>query len=721
VSRQYEIHTPDGKVLHVEGPDDATDEELVAFTRAQLGGKFGNNPVNVQNDPRRSPDAARSTVANLPAPQSDLLNIPLTGATLGFRDEINGVLGAGLDALVAPFSDKVDFSPTASYRAHRDYTRAEDATTRREYPWAAPAAEFAGGLLFGGRGATGALQGAGVSGTYTSRLAAGARTGAQLGAASGFGYGEGTANSVASAGLGGALGAGLGVALPVIGTALSRPVQAALNYLRPLPGIGRSLVGKALRDDAIPPSVAAQRLQAASGNGVPLALGDLGENLRGLTGATSRAPGPSRRLVRSMLQDRQDTQGERVRGALERDLGPVGNIDAIGEDISRRANAAAGPLYDAARAAPVISTPELQAVLATPAGRRAIAEARTIAANERRDPEALGFALDADNNVVLNPTLNIADDGSIVQEPARQQGYTLDTLDLVKRGLDAVLEPNRNPVTRRLDLSGNPLAQSQNTVRQQLLREVDRVNPAYAEARAAFADPARQRMALEQGGKMVDATAEAVERATTGLTNAQRAQYALGYRSKLAENLERAVMGGNKVARIVGTPRKQRALGQLFGDEPGFERFTNTLADEQLANETYRTVMTGSPTANRLADDAAIGDPSLAEDVAGKALKGAVNGGLTGMFINGLAAVGDRTRRFGAGATGNRAREEAAALLTETDPDLLVQRLAEGLRQAARMRIAARRFNRHVRAGTQYGARAIGAVSGYALRPADDQ
>lgn len=721
MSREYEIHTPDGKVLHVQGPDDATDDELVAFTRQQLGGKFANSPVNTPHpDPRRTADAAHSTVASLPAPQSSLANIPLTGATFGFRDEINGALGAIQDAAVAPFSSRVDFNPAASYRAHRDYTRAEDAATRVAHPWLAPAAELGGGLLFGGGNPSRLLQGGGVSGGLGSRMFAGATSGAKAGAVAGFGYGEGANNSIAGAGTGAFLGGAIGGVLPVAAQMLAGPIKTAMGYLRPLPGIGRQLVSRAMQQDAIAPSVAAARLGAAAGNGVPLALADLGENLRGLAGATARAPGTSRRLVRTMLENRQAGQGERVRGAIERDLGPVGNVDTLAENLTRSANTAATPLYDAARQAPVISTPELEAVLATPAGRQALAQAHTIARNERRDPTALGFALDADGNVSLNPTLNIAEDGSIVQEAARQRGYTLDTIDLVKRGLDAILEPNRNPITRRLDLAGNPLAQSQNTVRQQLLREADRVNPAYGTARAAFAEPASQRTALEQGRTMVTATPESIERATTGLTPAQRAQYALGYRSQLAENLERGVTAGNKVNQLIGTPRKQRALGQLFGDGPGFERFTNTLGDETLANETYRSVMTGSQTAGRLADDATVEDQGLLEDVAGKALKGAVNGGVAGALANTWTAMGDITRRFGAGATGNRAREEAAALLTEVDPHLLVESLRQGLRQAAGSRVAARRFNRHVRNAGMFGGRVLGGVSAYGLRPPDE-
>lgn len=719
MSKRYRIETPDGKTIEVEGPEDATDDELIDFARSQIDPKFKSNPVINKDRPRTMAGIAMQqgeAKANLPS-------MVTQGLTFGLSDELAGAAGVVADAIAAPFSDRIDFNPAQSYRDWRDQERATIAATRAKYPWLAPGLELGAGLATGGGVARGAFQGAGVSagqgvGGLLSTAGQGARAAVLPGAVSGFGYGEGTNGSLAGAGVGAGLGAAVGAALPIAYSAVSRPVTTAINYMRPQPGIGRSLVAKALREDGITPSMAGERIAAAQSRGVPLAMADLGENLRGLTGAVSRAPGPSRRLVRQALTTRQAEQGERVRGAIERDLGPIGNITDASEQLTQRANAAAAPLYDQARAAPVISTPEMEAILSTPAGRRALAEARTIAMNERRDPEALGFALDADGNVVLNPTLNLDDAGNIVQDAAQQRGYTLDTIDLVKRGLDAILEPNRNPVTRRLDLSGNPLAQSQNTVRQQLIAEADRLNPAYAQARAAFAEPSRQRTALEQGGKMTNATAEEVERATRGLTDAERAQYALGYRSQLAENLERRVTAGDKVGAMIGTPRKQRALGQLFGDGPGFDRFASTLNDETLANETFRSVMTGSPTANRLADDAAITDQSIVEDMAGKALKGAANGGLAGFFAEGINIARD-LNRFGAGATGNRARDEAASLLMEVNPLLLRESLAEGLRQSAARRVAERAARRKVRQGGIFGARLSGGIGGYALRPND--
>ena len=96
----------------------------------------------------------------------------------------------------------------------------------------------------------------------------------------------------------------------------------------------------------------------------------------------------------------------------------------------------------------------------------------------------MGFRLDADGNVSLEPTvpMSLSSAGSDGGSPVKQSGFTTQTLDYVKRGLDDLVEANRDPVTRRLHL--DEAGRAVNDVRAGLVREVDRLNPAYAKARA---------------------------------------------------------------------------------------------------------------------------------------------------------------------------------------------------------------------------------------------
>ena len=375
--------------------------------------------------------------------------------------------------------------------------------------------------------------------------------------------------------------------------------------------------------------------------------------------------------MRDAVIERQLGQGERIRGAITRDLGDIVDPLQASDDLIAQAQARAAPIYDEAYAAPARNSEELKSILGTPAGRAALGRARTIAANERRNPLAMGFDLDDQGEVILT------------QDPSVQ------TLDYVKRGLDDLLEPYRNAITGKLQLdeSGRAI----NHVRAQLVGEIDRLNPVYAQARAAYAGPARERDALELGRKALRMSPEEITRATNRLSEGERSQFALGFRTELSNIIDSRVDGGDKVQALIGTPKKREALRRAFGDQADLDNFMMTLGDERRAADTYRAINTGSPTAGRLADDALIDDPSLLEDAAGRALRGA-RGGTAGMIAEGIQAVRD-AGRFGVGEAGKRTREEIAALLAETDPALL----REALRQAIRDRAAQRARDKGVK------------------------
>jgi len=470
--------------------------------------------------------------------------------------------------------------------------------------------------------------------------------------------------------------AGLGIPMLVSGgisavNALRTPktVQAA--------NTARDAIAQAMTDDAINPQQAGQAITDANARGVPLSLSDLGDNLRGMTGSVSRKPGLSRTLVRDMVDTRQAAQGDRIRNAISRDLGDIVNPFEQSDALMATARRNAAPLYEQAYSAPPIGSPVLDDLLSRPAGAQALARARTIAANEGRDPTALGFVLDNAGNVVLQPSrpMSLTSAGVDGGQPVQQPSYTPQTLDYVKRGLDDIIEAQRNPITRQLHLdeSGRAI----NGVRADLLNEMDRLNPAYAQARAAYAGPASARQALDVGSNALNYSDQQIEQATSRLSEGDRQQFALGFRSAMSDALDRATDGADKVGRLLGNPRKRQALAQVFGGEDGLQNFLQTMADERMANETYRTVRTGSPTAERLSDD-----QGNALEQGAQALYNIGSGNKVGLIRQGFGLYKD-FRRFGAGEAAQRAREQAAALLTETDPNALRQSLGEAARQEA--------------------------------------
>lgn len=686
----YEVTGKNGHKYEVTAADDQQAKALEQAINANVAKgdhdlrkarlPFGAQVVHEQRQP----------ASKKPKGKVDVHSVLEQGLTFGLGDEIAGGLGAAVNAIRAPLSSKVDFDPSGEYKRWRDRVRGDVAATRAEKPWASTTAEVVGSIAT----PMGVMK---APRTLLGAVKSGAKAGGLLGGLAGFGYGEGAEGSMAGAGIGAAAGGLLGAGLPLAAKMVERPVRAAADFISPRSGVGREVVARAMDQDNISPRVAGEMIQQAQDRGVPLALMDLGDNLRGLAGAVSRKPGKSRTLVRDSVIGRQAGQSDRVLGAIGRDLGPIINPAQQSDDLIRQARAAADPLYKKAYATPGRTSPDLEELLATPAGRQALSKARTIAANERRDPNALGFGLDGQGETILESV------------PSSQ------TLDYVKRGLDDILEPYRNPITRRLELDEG--GRAIDDVRKSLIREADVLNTDYAVARAAYQGPARERQALESGRKALQASADDLERMMNGLSPSELDQFALGHRAAMAEALNRKTDGADKINTLLGTPRKRAALAKLYGGDENFNRFVATMGDENAAFETYRTVNTGSPTAGRMLDDAVIEDPSLLEDVAGRAVRGGRNG-LTGLAAEAFGLLKDWSK-FGAGKAGERAREDAAALLSEVDPALLTQALRQALKEQAKRKGRDRSTLRIINQVGGLGARGTGAVSGTAATPSE--
>lgn len=187
------VEAPDGSIIKVEHPEGASQEDILAFASANY------RPASVQ----AAPEAARGSLAD-PVAQ---------GMTLGFSDELAGLLGA-VPAAISTGNSVVD-----AYKGIRDAARENYQGYREQNPVASTAAEIGGGLLTGGMGGGRAL--AGTAGRQM--LARAAATGAGLGAASGAGYSnaDNLQGLLADTALGGATGAITGAAFPAAGQAVN--------------------------------------------------------------------------------------------------------------------------------------------------------------------------------------------------------------------------------------------------------------------------------------------------------------------------------------------------------------------------------------------------------------------------------------------------------------------------------------------------------------------
>jgi hypothetical protein len=604
--------------------------------------------------------------------------------TFGLADDVGGVGAALGNAIVAPFSSRVDFDPLGAFNREKANFQESIARAEREAPAASTIAGVTGFL----GSMAGAVPRAGVRAAQTigQLVRQGAKGGAIAGTLGGIGASDGDLGErAASAGIGAATGAGLGAAVPVGAKIVGAGVRQVARMTGRGPAVSPQMIADALMADGMTAQQAGRMVADAQSRGVPLALADVGENTRALFSSVGRQPGPSRTIVQDMAIGRQEGQVDRIAGAIGRDLGPVANPRKVSEQLIAQAKAAAAPLYAEAYAAPTPITDKLAGIL-TRIPRAAVDNAKRIAKIEGRDPMSLGVDFNEAGDVIL------------VGKPS------VETLDFIKRGLDDVVEKSRDKTTGKLVLDGE--GRAVNNLLRDFVAEVDRVNPTYAKARAAYAGPVRASAALNKGGSFAKKTADDIAAETDGMTPFELDQYRLGVRSAMTRLLDTKTEGANKVAALTGTPAKRKALEKLFGGKSEFDRFIATLTDEGKAQQTYNAVATGSPTAPRLADDAATSDAGLLDAAANAAMTG-VSGRPITALIN---AIRDTTR-YGQGEAGKVTRAEIAAALAETDPAVM----AAALRRIRIAGVNTRRSGRIERNVATIGGVGAGNVAGMTI------
>lgn len=530
--------------------------------------------------------------------------------------------------------------------------------------------------------------------------------------------------------------------------AIAREAVAAYNratgksaQVLPLPRptkIDRAITKTAPRLDEVRQTVAdAQRLN------LPISLADTNPQLRTLAGSVTRFSPEARTLAERNYGPRGRGQADRAVNAIDEHLAPITDIRARAAQIIEDGKPVYGPLYDKAYEAPPITSPRLEQVLQTPAGREAAGRANTIAANEFRNPRAMGFAVDEAGNPVLNPvpanamdrfdlaregwdaasqaheaallrqraSLNpsafakeVDDAGAALKsanaeldaarsafqaapkssEVQPQNAYTTQSLDYVKRGIDDILEPQRNPITGKLNLDeGGRAIQG---VRRALVDEVDNLNPAYRTARDAYGEFAQQAEALKTGHQVLPSSnlpQRDFDAILSRSTDATRPELQRGYATAMADEVGKRRLSANPYESIYGSTDQQAKVGTLFPEGAADFRRVYDLEKEMAGTATE--TLGGSQTQPRK-----VADENFANGVM-EAISDASNsnlGSTMGIVKAGLRMAGDR-KRLGLIGAQKKATEMAPRLLDTENPQAIIDYLDKLAKD--RMEMEARR------------------------------
>jgi hypothetical protein len=328
--------------------------------------------------------------------------------------------------------------------------------------------EFAGNVVGtlpasvvkGGSAAVGGVQGALLS---DKRDPLGVLTDAAIGAAGGL-VGEGVAKGLGYAG-GKAMGAMRS------NPAINAQIAKADRYIRQ--------VAKASGADPADLMAASPDITAAE------ALGQTG---KAQLGALARRPGLTGESLTGTIEARRLARPDVLQSEFGNAIGihpsaAAGDIRSL-VDQGRKD---AAPLYEQAYAAGPIQTPGINALLSRPSMKKAMAKAVNLAAENGENPNALGFV--------------VSQGSGDIPEMVSVSNPTMKTWDWVKRGLDDVLESERDKNTGRLPATED--VQSVVRTLKAFRTELTNANPAYKDALATSGDYLGAKNAFEKGQKLV--------------------------------------------------------------------------------------------------------------------------------------------------------------------------------------------------------------------------
>ncbi len=600
-------------------------------------------PTNSRPDLKSALDVAAANRN----PRGAAIDPALQGLTLGFSDELVGLIGGVSNAMHGK-------SFGEGYSKYSDAARANLENYHKRHPWLSTAAEVAGSLPTAlvpmgtaARGATllakmgwGALAGAGVGGLYGA------------GAAD-----DGVANRLVGAGAGAGTGALLGATVPAVTTAakvVGKPIiDAALARFKPGAYAAQKIAERAAPRGGV--DAIANRIERAAQAGQNMSVVDVGgRGVQRLARTLANAPGGAGDRIAAKNNISAMAQGDRLKRAVSDVFdAPEGAYQAAKATVMDARSNAAKPFYDEAYATPIPYTFDLEKVLQTPAGKAGLAAAKQNSAN-RREPWAQWFA-------------SVDDAGNIID---KRRVPDTRALDEVQRVIRRMTEEAKAPA------DGSPFAKAKATpksdaigsVHRDLLNIMDEHNPAFAKARSVGMDNIQADEALEFGRnalntdsrviaqRMGDAGAYGRDRV---LSDGQKELARIGLAEAIRDKIDKAGMTHDALRKFFATTEQRARLRPFFSSQKDYFDFSRQMINEARKRKAIDMVRGNSTTAAQLADMADADQMGHVAQAGSEIAKGNFVKAGTQLLVRGIRRLGGLTPEVA-----NR----MATMLTTSDP-----------------------------------------------------
>ena len=514
----------------------------------------------------------------------------LQGPTLGFADELAGLVGGGA-ALVQ------GQSPSQGYQQARDIYRSGVESYKEEQPIGSAVAQGAASLPLGMLN---------IGRNIAPNVGPVLRS---MGSGLGFGIvgGAGEAKELPDipqeAATSGAVSSVLGGATE-LGMKAVRPIKQAITSQagRIIPESLREYVGTSSVDLARRRVAQAMLRDGATTDQVTARMSKLGDdailaeasgyNTRDLLDTMATLTGRTKNFTEELIRNRQAQRGVRLAKSAETQLSPTGArlADSV-ESLMTKRDVEATPLYDQLKTVSITLDDDLKQILDASKKLGAFARAEKISTG-LREPFTLKDVKNA--NEVSMPDL-----------------------DKVKRGLDDIIS-SKTAVNDRGEI--NEFGRSVVKLKQDFLKRLDDMTmdsetgkSLYKSARDAYAGPSALISAAELGRTVINKPAATIRTLVKDMSDSELESFRVGAYEGLRD-LAGTQSGQTRLLNMWKEPATQERLKEIFPSERAFRIFASDVAAEARKKE-IQTVGRGSQTAGREARMEDVGNETLKDTV----------------------------------------------------------------------------------------------------------
>ncbi len=313
-------------------------------------------------------------------------------------------------------------------------------------------------------------------------------------------------------------------------------------------------------------------LARRGGDSTSILKGKMNARLRGADDAVSSmvnstlGPAPDANRILSEIRGRKavaDAVGapETAKAALDTMMGQAKDPATVLSDMLDKRGADARPLYKKALDRPVAWDNRLQEFLDDPIVKSGIAKGVKI---QRLESLASGEP--------FNPVDYAIKDFDAAGDPIIGDTPNMRTLNVVKKGLDAMVGDAKDPITGRLSEEGRAI----DGVRRAFLTKLDKINPDYAAARQAWAGPTVTQEAFNRGlnifrnstgANSVNSTPGALTAFLKDASDGEKEAVKAGARSAFQQQMANAADPAAKAELLASKGATQQKLAAILGKD----------------------------------------------------------------------------------------------------------------------------------------------------------